>query len=80
MLMGLTLAFLSPCNSLNVDAGFGLFFASLHIHKFVEIRGMGSRVDGTGGAEGALAPPSFLDLCSKNFKISKFGQKTFFSI
>ena len=29
-----------------------------------------TRVDGTGGAEGAQAPPPFLDLYSKNFKNS----------
>ena len=36
------------------------------------------RVDGTGGAEGAQAPPSFLDLCSKNFKISQIWAENFF--
>ena len=38
------------------------------------------RVDGTGGAEGAQAPPSFLDLYSKNFKISQIRKEIFFSI
>ena len=38
------------------------------------------RVDGTGGAEGAQAPPSFLDLYSKNFKISQIREEIFFSI
>ena len=37
-----------------------------------------NRVDGTGGAEGAQAPPSFLDLCSKNFKISQIWAENFF--
>ena len=31
-----------------------------------------------GGAEGAQAPPSFLDLYSKNFKISKIRDENFF--
>ena len=38
------------------------------------------RVDGTGGAEGAQAPPSFLDLYSKNLKISQILEELFFSI
>ena len=38
------------------------------------------RVDGTGGAGGAQAPPSFLDLYSKNFKISQIRDENFFSI
>ena len=34
-----------------------------------------------GGAEGAQAPPpSFLDLYSKNFKISQIREEIFFSI
>ena len=37
-----------------------------------------NRVDGTGGAEGAQAPPSFLDLHSKNFKISQIWGENFF--
>ena len=37
-----------------------------------------SRVDGTGGAEGAQAPPSFLDLCSKNYKISQIREENSF--
>ena len=37
-----------------------------------------SRVDGTGGAEGAQAPPSFLDLYNKNFKISQIRDEIFF--
>ena len=36
------------------------------------------RMDGTGGAEGAQAPPSFLDLYSKNFKISQTREEIFF--
>ena len=36
------------------------------------------RVDGTGGAEGAQAPPSFLDLYSKNFKNSQIRDENFF--
>ena len=35
-------------------------------------------MDGTGGAEGAQAPPSFLDLYSKNFKISQIRVENFF--
>ena len=37
----------------------------------------GNRVDGTGGAEGAQAPPSFVDLYSKNFKISQIREEIF---
>ena len=33
---------------------------------------------GGGGAEGAQAPPSFLDLYSKNFKISQIRDENFF--
>ena len=36
------------------------------------------RMDGTGGAEGAQAPPSFLDLYSKNFKISQIREEFYF--
>ena len=40
-----------------------------------------NRVDGTGGAGGAQAPPSFLDLCSKNYKISQIREEnSFFSL
>ena len=39
---------------------------------------MAFRVDGTGGAEGAQAPPSFLDLCSKNYKISQIREENSF--
>ena len=35
-------------------------------------------MDGTGGAEGAQAPPSFLDLYSKNFKIYQIRDENFF--
>ena len=31
-----------------------------------------------GGAEGAQAPPSFLDLCSKNYKISQIREENSF--
>ena len=37
-----------------------------------------NRVDGTGGARGAQAPPSFLDLYSKNFKNEQIFPKIYF--
>ena len=42
------------------------------------LRSYDTRVDGTGGAEGAQAPPSFLDLCSKNYKISQIREENSF--